>query len=443
MAQRVHIIEAPNDPKALIVATDEEIRTGNLPPPIPVKEGESLRDAARALMEKMGGSGRKPKPGEKDEGDASSQEQSKSKEKSEQEKQQDTDNLFKLLALGVEPNLAHLNKAQIEKLPEAPKPEALSKAIVEVIKPIIGDAVRNQPPVDEAAIRKLVNKVMEKPDYLPAREIILKSDDQIVEIKDRQHYLFPMLLKIVSLRLHPYLVGPAGSGKTHTAEAVSKALKLSFSSVSVCAQSTEYLLKGYFNAHGQYVRSLFREAYENGGVFLIDEIDAGNPNIVACLNAALSNCVCAFPDKMVAKHKDFVCIAAANTWGTGASREYVGRNPLDAATLDRFVFLDFKYDSGLEAAMVGIDGAPSPALELGEGGSISPQKWIRIVQVARDGAVELGLRQVISPRATLFGAKLSAAGIGKTHLEKMLIYKGLEDASARKLSNYVNKHAGV
>jgi hypothetical protein len=32
----------------------------------------------------------------------------------------------------------------------------------------------------------------------------------------------------------------------------------------------------------------------------------------------------------------FVCIAAANTFGTGADRQYVGRNQLDESTLDRF-----------------------------------------------------------------------------------------------------------
>jgi cobaltochelatase CobS len=36
------------------------------------------------------------------------------------------------------------------------------------------------------------------------------------------------------------------------------------------------------------------------------------------------------------KHPDFICIAAANTYGRGADRQYVGRNELDESTLDRF-----------------------------------------------------------------------------------------------------------
>ena len=35
-----------------------------------------------------------------------------------------------------------------------------------------------------------------------------------------------------------------------------------------------FKLNGYMDANGNYVRTSFREAYEWGGVFLFDEIDA-------------------------------------------------------------------------------------------------------------------------------------------------------------------------
>ena len=59
-------------------------------------------------------------------------------------------------------------------------------------------------------------------------------------------------------------------------------------------------------------------------------------------------------DNPVAKrHSDFVCIAAANTWGRGADRQYCGRNELDEATLDRFRIgcVPMDYDEGLEAQL--------------------------------------------------------------------------------------------
>ena len=78
----------------------------------------------------------------------------------------------------------------------------------------------------------------------------------------------------------------------------------------------------------------------NGGVFLFDEIDAADANVLLVVNSALANGRMSVPsrhDQPVAKkHSEFVCIAAANTFGRGADRVYVGRNELDEATLDRF-----------------------------------------------------------------------------------------------------------
>jgi cobaltochelatase CobS len=52
---------------------------------------------------------------------------------------------------------------------------------------------------------------------------------------------------------------------------------------------------GYMDAHGKLVRTLLREAYEHGGVFLLDEIDAGNPGVLTVLNALLANGQVGFP----------------------------------------------------------------------------------------------------------------------------------------------------
>jgi len=282
-------------------------------------------------------------------------------------------------------------------------------------------------------IETMVKKFIEKTSCI--KEIHIK--DKVGDIKNigRQHYMFPLIMKLAEQRIHTYLVGPAGSGKTQTVENAAEALKLKFFSVSVCSQSTEYLLKGYYDANGKYVKSLFRECYENGGIFLIDEIDAGNPNIIACLNGALSNHVCAFPDGMVKKHDDFICFAAANTWGTGSSREYVGRNPLDAATLDRFAFVEFLYDHGLEYHMVGLDSEPSPKFNLEEGGTMEAGKWANCVQTARKLSQEIGLKTVISPRASKTGAILLKAGVGKKHIAQMLIFKGMDKIAAGKISS--------
>ena len=90
---------------------------------------------------------------------------------------------------------------------------------------------------------------------------------------------------------------------------------------------------------------------------MFDEIDAADSNMLLVINSALANGKLALPNrpkKPVAKrHADFVCIAAANTWGKGADREYVGRNQLDDATLDRFRIgcVPMDYDPAVEAML--------------------------------------------------------------------------------------------
>jgi len=103
-----------------------------------------------------------------------------------------------------------------------------------------------------------------------------------------------------------------------------------------------------------YVISEFVKAYENGGLFLLDEMDAADSNVLLFINAALANGEVAIPNRpgnpYAKRHKDFVCVAAGNTPGTGGDREFSGRNKLDGATLDRFQIgkVKFEYDRELE-----------------------------------------------------------------------------------------------
>jgi MoxR-like ATPase len=112
----------------------------------------------------------------------------------------------------------------------------------------------------------------------------------------------------------------------------------------------------------EYVRSEFVRCYEDGGVFLFDEIDAADSNTLLVLNSALANGQMALanrPENPVAKkHPDFVAVAAANTFGTGADRQYVGRNQLDESTLDRFRIgqVEMDYDAEVEKSLCPDDG---------------------------------------------------------------------------------------
>lgn len=230
-----------------------------------------------------------------------------------------------------------------------------------------------------------------------------------------QHHLFETILKIARRRRNVLLVGPAGGGKTHMGSAIAKALELPFWPMSVGPQSTKTDIVGFIDAHGIYRDTPFRQAFKNGGVFLLDELDAGNAGVLTLLNAALSNGHMSFPDAVIEKHEDFICIAAANTYGRGADRQYVGRNQLDAATLDRFRVLDFDYDEKLELALAG------------------NAEWTRRVQKYRARAWELKERVVISPRASIGGAEDLADGFSLEDAEAMNIWKGISPDIIRKI----------
>ena len=206
--------------------------------------------------------------------------------------------------------------------------------------------------IDEDKIISLIEQYAPKP-YIKTISITV-NEVQKDEV-GLQHFEFERILKMLAAGINPYIYGPAGTGKTQMAENAALALGKEFYAISVCGQSSKVDLQGYMDAAGKYVPSLFRKAYEFGGVFLIDEIDAGSPNILTAMNSALANGYCAFPDGMVKKHTDFICIAAANTFGSGASITYTGRNPLDGATKDRFVQLEIGYDKNLELQLFGED----------------------------------------------------------------------------------------
>lgn len=247
-------------------------------------------------------------------------------------------------------------------------------------------------------------------------QVILPDNKEIKEVAGFSHEKTPTILRILSARLPLFLVGEAGSGKTNLVEQCAEALGLKFYCISVCAQTTASTLLGYMDANGKYVRSLFREAYENGGVFLLDEVDNGNPNVLSVLNASISNHVCSFPDQMVKKHPDFILCASGNTYGHGANRRYVGRLEIDAATLDRFVFVEIGYDEKLENNICG------------------DKNYAKLIQSLRKKAEELKLRNIISPRASINGVKLLKSGLDIRDVLKYTVFRDMSEDTIKQLT---------
>jgi len=146
----------------------------------------------------------------------------------------------------------------------------------------------------------------------------------------------------------PMVVGPAGSGKSHAMEQIARDLGLNFYMANRIQNTFE--LVGFVDAAGKYVTTQFYEAFTKGGLFFFDEVDASSPEALVTINAAVAQGHMAFPGHPgnMTMHKDFKAVVAGNTYGTGSTLQYTGRNKLDAATLDRFMVIDWDYDRELE-----------------------------------------------------------------------------------------------
>lgn len=299
--------------------------------------------------------------------------------------------------------------------------EKVKDLIAQAIEPMeesLADKLLKKTSIDLPALFDAVQKMINESTKDNVKQIEIKGVEGM-QNKNMgiQHFLFETAFNIINAGQNLMLVGPAGSGKSHMIEAIAKGLDLRFIPQSVTAQTSLSSLMGYMSASGSYVSSPFRDAYENGGLFLLDEIDAGNANVLSALNAATSNGCCLFPDnKLIQKHEKFRIAAGANTYGRGANRQYTGRNPIDGATLDRFIVLDMPYDVDMENALC------------------TNRDWCRKVQDIRKAVDSMpDIKHIVSPRATFAGEKLLAMGIAEEQVMEMVIWKGLNEETKRRI----------
>jgi cobaltochelatase CobS len=212
-----------------------------------------------------------------------------------------------------------------------------------------------------------------------------------------KHPQFLTLLRAASSRqadgYHPncWIAGPAGSGKTTGGRQLASALNLPFFFNG--AVSMEHKLIGFRDATGNYHTTPFREGYTVPAVYQFDDVDSSENSALLALNAALANGECDFADRLMPRHPDSIILATANTWGLGATADYVGRVKIDAAFLSRFpVKISWPYDEPFELAIGG-----NPA-------------WTKRVQAARAAAKKAGLKVIIDPRHSIAGSALIQSG---------------------------------
>jgi hypothetical protein len=155
-----------------------------------------------------------------------------------------------------------------------------------------------------------------------------------------RHGLFGYVLVLAEERQPVMLIGPAGTGKSFLARQISEYLELNYGETPMTPGATRGDLLGRMTANPEqpFILSQFAEIYGGGGVFNFEEIDAADPGMLLVLNNALAGNTLfnSANGQRYDKSDDFVAFATANTFGTGANREYTGREKLDSATIDRW-----------------------------------------------------------------------------------------------------------
>lgn len=191
----------------------------------------------------------------------------------------------------------------------------------------------------------------------PGDELILTMDnyERLLQRKNPNELYHESFMELYEHALNKeatMLIGPHGSGKTHSVHQLSHILNLRVYNFGFVAD--EYsVIKGYMDANGNYVKTLFYEVFKYGGIALFDEVDASESRSLIELNKIICGPgqyeAYSFPNgETVKPHPNFLPVFSSNTWGDGSSRVYSSREKLDPATLDRVEPIVYGYDTKLE-----------------------------------------------------------------------------------------------
>ena len=276
----------------------------------------------------------------------------------------------------------------------------------DTIEEVILNKVKNVPmsEITDELKKKMDGYIKEKYGVLP-KKIEIVDNGVKKEMSGLFHKKFEEIVKIVKKGVPLMLTGPAGSGKNHTLEQVADALDLDFYFSNAVTQ--EYKLTGFIDGNGKYQETQFYQAYKNGGLFFLDEVDASLPEALITINCAVANGYYDFPVGRVNAHKDFRIVCAGNTYGTGADMIYVGRNVLDGATLDRFVTIEFGYDEDVEKKLA------------------YDEELYNFIANLRKVVNENSLRYIVSMRAIINATKLLEIGMDKKNILKSAVIKNM------------------
>lgn len=182
---------------------------------------------------------------------------------------------------------------------------------------------------------------------------------------------------------------------------IAEELNLKFGAISCTKQMSVTHLLGFISINGVYVSTQFRDIFENGGIWLLDELDSSDPNVLLTLNT-IENGFISFPDKIVHAHPSFRLCATSNPFNSHST--YTGRSKLDFSTIDRYFVIELERDDALEVSLT------------------SPELYEEIT-LARSLMKDNGLTSTVTMRDSIRMHKLAKLGISECVFKDIVFEK--------------------
>ena len=186
-------------------------------------------------------------------------------------------------------------------------------------------------------------------------------------------------------------------------------------SCGIGTSSTEFVGYKYPNRES----TKFAEYYAKPSIILLDEFTALDPAVAQICNAALANDEIETTTGTVYRDPNCIIIATSNTYGSGASRQYVANNQLDASTIDRFIggIIEVNYSDEYESQY--------------------DYTVVQYVNTLRNIIKEYDLRKIASTRMIQAGCKLKSNFIKNW---KELLISNWSDNEKKIVQTYFEEH---
>lgn len=302
-------------------------------------------------------------------------------------------------------------RKEAEEIPELAQRDG---QVIEVLKKVLGRGLLD---VDE--VKKIARAVVKemKEQYRGVEVYVPEEEKPVGKVEGHVPEWFDEALQLVKLDIPVYLCGPAGCGKSYGARLIAKALNVRFGFLSLTAGVSESALTGWLvpgdGGKFVYLPALFVSFYKEGGLFMLDEADAADPNVILVMNDAIANGELAIPhnvqEPIIQRHKQFRLIAAGNTMGQGSNRQYIGRSALDGSTLDRFIPILCDYDETIEKTVV------------------EDEELLKWASEIRKKISKHGFRRIMSTRRLKHFALMKKAGFTMKQIEEVYFRGWTED----------------